>query len=646
MGNGLLRAVAGALAALAILAWCAAYPAQAERRVALVVGNSSYLHSAALRNPRNDAEDVADKLRELEFQVIEAYDLSRSGFTNSLQSFATLLDGADVGLFYYAGHGLQYEGRNFLVATDARLDNEFSIDAETVSLDTIIRLMESRAPVNFVFLDACRNNPLAEGLRRNLAGSTRSAVVGRGLARVEASDNDTLIVFAAGAGQEAEDGSGRNSPFTQAVLKHIGTPGLEVSVAMKLVTREVRLATSGRQRPEQLTSMGQLFFFRPDQVGSDVAQPSSQGDEAIAALPPVRPTPDQPPPQALAACPVRIGTVGPMSGIYSSFGEQLRVGTTQAVEDINSAGGLLGCQVELLIEDDACDPRTAVTAANNLVAKGVIFVAGHFCSGSSIPASKVYAQEDVLQISPASSNPMFTDQGGWNTHRVVPRDDAQGAFAGAYLAGKFRRVAILHDQTAYGRGLAEKAKSALELNGRPETLYEAYRPGEADYLSLVSKLKRANIEAVYIGGYHTEAGLILKQMREQGLKAKLISGDALLTDEFWAITGDAGEGTLISFLPDPRRFRAASEVVERLRSENKTTEGYTLYAYAAVQAWAEAARAVASVHAGEIASKLRSGSKFRTVLGEIGFNAKGDVVGLNHVWYVWSNGTYVESVNP
>lgn len=301
MRNGLLHPVAGAIAALALLAWSAAHPAQAERRVALVVGNSSYLHAPALRSPRNDAEDMAGKLRRLSFEVIEAHDLSRSGFAQSLQSFADRLDDADVGLFYYAGHGLQCDGRNFLAATDARLDNEFSIDAETVSLDTVIRLMESRAPVNFVFLDACRNNPLADGLRRNLTASTRSAVVGRGLARIEASDNDTLIVFAAGAGQEAEEGGGRNSPFTLAVLNYIGAPGLEVSVAMKLVTQGVRLATSGRQRPEQLTSMGQLFFFRPARNGSDVAQSLPQDSEVMAALPQVQPTPDQAPQQASAA---------------------------------------------------------------------------------------------------------------------------------------------------------------------------------------------------------------------------------------------------------------------------------------------------------------------------------------------------------
>ena len=183
------------------------------------------------------------------------------------------------------------------------------------------------------------------------------------------------------------------------------------------------------------------------------------------------------------------------------------------------------------------------------------FVAGHFCSGSSIPARDVYAEEGVLQISPASTNPRFTDEGKWNTFRVCGRDDQQGRVAGAYILQNFRgkRVAILHDNSAYGKGLADETKKALNAGGTQETMYAAYTPGERDYNALVSRMKAANIDVIYIGGYHTEAGLIIRQAREQGMNVTLIGGDALVTNEFWQISGAAGEGTLMTFSSDPRK---------------------------------------------------------------------------------------------
>ena len=216
------------------------------------------------------------------------------------------------------------------------------------------------------------------------------------------------------------------------------------------------------------------------------------------------------------------------------------------------------------------------------------FVAGHYCSGSSIPASKVYAEEGVLQISPACTNPRFTDEGGWNTFRVCGRDDQQGQVAGAYIAEHFKgkKVAILHDNSAYGKGLADETKKALNAAGMTETLYAAYTPGERDYNAIVSRMKEAGIDVIYVGGYHTEAGLILRQAKEQGMNVTLIGGDALVTNEFWQITGAAGEGALMTFSSDPRSRPSAAEVVQRFRARNVDPEGYVLYTYAAIQIWA------------------------------------------------------------
>ncbi len=336
-----------------------------------------------------------------------------------------------------------------------------------------------------------------------------------------------------------------------------------------------------------------------------------------------------------------IATAGPMTGQYASFGEQMRRGAEMAVADINAAGGVLGQKLRLEIGDDACDPKQAVAVANEFVGKGVVFVAGHFCSGSSIPASKVYEEEGILMISPASTNPKLTDEGGDNVFRVCGRDDQQGQVAGAYLAKHYanKRIAIVHDKQAYSKGLADETKKQLNALGVKEVLYDTVTAGEQDYSALVSKLKSNKIDVLYYGGYHPEAGLIVRQMRDQGLKAQLISGDALVTQEYWAITGSAGEGTLMTFSPDPRKNPAAAPVVARFRAEGYEPEGYTLYTYGAIQAFAQAAEKAGSVDVDKLSAALRS-NQFDTVLGKFGFDEKGDVTAPGYVFYKWHNGQY------
>jgi branched-chain amino acid transport system substrate-binding protein len=337
-----------------------------------------------------------------------------------------------------------------------------------------------------------------------------------------------------------------------------------------------------------------------------------------------------------------IATVGPMTGQYASFGEQMKTGAEQAVADINAAGGVNGEQLVLEIGDDACDPKQAVAVANQLAGRGVVFVAGHFCSGSSIPASTVYAEEEIVQISPASTNPKFTDERpGPGTYRVCGRDDQQGAVAGQYLQDNFgdQKVAFVHDKTAYGKGLADATMAAYEAAGGEPALYEAYTAGEKDYSALISKLKSEGVGVLYVGGYHTEAGLMARQAQEQGMDLQLVSGDALVTDEYWAITGDAGEGTLMTFSPDPRKNPEAAEVVDALEAADKTTEGYVLYTYAAIQAWAQAVSEAGSTEFDAVNEALASGD-FNTVLGSLSFDEKGDVTLPGYVFYEWSNGEY------
>ncbi len=338
---------------------------------------------------------------------------------------------------------------------------------------------------------------------------------------------------------------------------------------------------------------------------------------------------------------ITIAVAGPMTGQYASFGEQMKRGAEMAVEDINAAGGVAGQKLRLSIGDDACDPKQAVAVANKFASDGVVFVAGHFCSGSSIPASQVYEEENILQISPASTNPKLTEEGGPNVFRTCGRDDQQGTVAGNFLADTYpgKKIAVLHDKTAYGKGLADETKKQLNKRGFKEAMYEAYTAGEKDYSALVSKMKGASIDVFYLGGYHTEAGLMIRQAREQGYNVQLVSGDALVTDEFWKITGNAGEGTLMTFSPDPRKNPAATPVVKKFRDTGYEPEGYTLYTYGAIQAWVQAVNIAGTTDTTKVSDALRN-NEFDTVLGKIGFDDKGDVTAPGYVFYVWKNGTY------
>jgi branched-chain amino acid transport system substrate-binding protein len=340
---------------------------------------------------------------------------------------------------------------------------------------------------------------------------------------------------------------------------------------------------------------------------------------------------------------IDIAMVAPMTGSDASHGEQLRDGALQAVEDLNAAGGILGQKLHLSVHDDVCDPKQAVAIANQLAASPPAVVVGHFCSGSSIPASGVYAEEGILMISPGSTNPKLTDAGHWNVFRICGRDDQQGALAGKDLIKLFpgKKIAIVDDRQTYSQGLADETRKALNAGGVKETLDDTITPGEKDYSALVAKLKQAGIDVLYYAGYPVEAGSIVRQMKEQGLATVMVSGDAVVSRDFWAITGAAGEGTLMTFSPDPTHDPKNVGVVDRLKKAGRLTDGYPLFAYAAVQAWAEAATKAGSADARKVANQLHA-LTFDTARGPVKFDAKGDVQGNNYVLYRWHDGSYRE----
>ncbi len=341
---------------------------------------------------------------------------------------------------------------------------------------------------------------------------------------------------------------------------------------------------------------------------------------------------------------VTIAVAGPLTGGESAFGRQMKNGADQAVADLNAAGGVLGKKLALDAEDDACDPKQARSVAEKIASAKIPFVAGHFCSSSSIPASEAYADGNVLQITPASTNPLFTERKLWNVARVCGRDDQQGLVAAAYIAKNFKgkNIAILDDKTTYGKGLADETKKSLNKAGIKEKLSESYNKGDKDFNAIVSRLKLEKIDLVYVGGYHQEAGLILRQMRDQGLKTVLMSGDALADKEYASITGPAGEGTLFTFGPDPRNKPTAKAIVEKFKANKIDPEGYTLYTYAAIQVWSQAVKKAGSMDPKKVMSAIKAGA-WDTVLGKLEIDAKGDLKQIDYVVYKWDDkGNYVE----
>jgi branched-chain amino acid transport system substrate-binding protein len=334
---------------------------------------------------------------------------------------------------------------------------------------------------------------------------------------------------------------------------------------------------------------------------------------------------------------VKIGMGGPITGPSAATGAQMKNGVDQAATDINAAGGILGKKIQVSYGDDVSDPKQGVSVANNFAGQGVKFVVGHYNSGVTMPASEVYQENGIIEISPASTNPQVTERGMWNIFRDCGRDDQQGKVAGTYILDHFKgkKIAIVHDKTTYGKGLADETKKTINAGGIKEVLYEGINTGEKDYSALVSKIKQAGADLVYFGGLYTEGGLIVRQMRDQGVKAPLMGGDGITSDEFAAVGGPGVEGALMTYGPDPRLNPDAKAVVAEFRAKNFEPEAYTLYSYAAVQVFKQAAEAAQSLDPKKVADKMHSGIVFKTVLGPLSFDKKGDLTKLDYVLYLW-----------
>ena len=336
-----------------------------------------------------------------------------------------------------------------------------------------------------------------------------------------------------------------------------------------------------------------------------------------------------------------IGFADPLTGPFAATGARHRIAVELAVEDLNHNGGVLGRPVRLIVADDVCGVEPAEAAARQLVEAGVRFVVGHLCSHSSLMAAAFYEAASIPMMSTTSSHPRLTEEGRRNVFRLIGRDDVQGRIAGSFLADRWRHraIAILHDGSTYGLGLAEQVRQQLHADGVKEVLYLTYMPGAADYSTIVEQLQRAAAEVVYIGGYGPDAARILRQARERGDDIQLVGGHALGMAEFWNIAGAAGEGTIFTGRRDAEVGPEDQRVLRELQARGLGQHPTSLASYAAVEIWAQTVQRIRTFDLAAVTRGLHRG-RFDTVLGWVGFDAKGDLEGAAWQWQVWRGGDY------
>ena len=336
---------------------------------------------------------------------------------------------------------------------------------------------------------------------------------------------------------------------------------------------------------------------------------------------------------------ILVGFAGPITGPRAWSGQQFQRGAEQAVADINTAGGVLGQSLKLIVGDDASDSLQARAVANKLVEEGVALVVGHRSSDMTKAAAGIYAAADIIQITPSSTNPELTEVGIKSFFRVTGRDDVQGVLAANYLKEYWgdKSIGIIHDSSSYGHGLASYTKKHLNDQGVHEVMFEEFTAGRLDYGDLIDEIRLRGVDVLYVGGYSAESALIVRQARDAQVDFQLVSGDALHNSDFWLIAGKAGIDSVFTFDIDPRTRPEAKALVQRFRADDYEPEGYTLHTYAAMQIWAAAVEKAGTVDHDSVV-KIMHETTFDTVLGAIAFDQRGDLSRHDYAWYIWREG--------
>ena len=339
---------------------------------------------------------------------------------------------------------------------------------------------------------------------------------------------------------------------------------------------------------------------------------------------------------------IKIGIAAPLTGSQAKIGTDMMQGGEMAVEEWNARGGVLGKKVVSIRGDDEATPKQAKAVAQDLIAKGVVGVIGHFNSGCSIPASEDYNDKNVVMISPASTNPKMTDRGYRGVFRVCGRDDQQGGVGAKFALEelKLKRIAILHDKTTYGQGLADEFRKALKAKGIDAVYYGGVSHEELDFRAVIGGIKATNPELWFFGGIYDQGGPLLNQARQMGLTAPLMSGDGLIDPEFIKTCGKNAEGTFLTFGPDPKRVPSARKFVEAYRVKHGEPGPYAVYGYDGVNVLLTAIEKTGSTQFEKLTDYLHKG-KFESSMGTLEFDAKGDIKGSYYVLWVVKDGKFV-----
>lgn len=343
---------------------------------------------------------------------------------------------------------------------------------------------------------------------------------------------------------------------------------------------------------------------------------------------------------------IKIGVAGPMTGDQAKMGTDFKNGVTLAVDEWNSRGGVLGKRIQMIVADDQHDPKQAVAVANKLVNEGVVGIIGHFNSSCSIPASDVYNRAGIPMITPASTNPQLTEKGYRGVFRVCGRDDQQGVIAARFVIEQLRikKVAIIHDKTTYGQGLADEFKK--NVSGKVEVLYYGgIVQGDKDFKTVLTVIRERKPDLIYFGGVYPEAGLLVKQAEELGLNVPFMSGDGTIDPKFIEIAGAASEGTFLTFSPDTKNIPTARFFVEKYEKRFGEIGPYSIYAYDATNILLTAIKEAGTTEGKVVIDKLHS-LEFSGALGKVKFNERGDVSVAPYVVWITKDRKFVEYWRP
>jgi branched-chain amino acid transport system substrate-binding protein len=336
---------------------------------------------------------------------------------------------------------------------------------------------------------------------------------------------------------------------------------------------------------------------------------------------------------------ITFAVVGGMSGPFEQIGTWFKNGARGAVDEINQAGGLLEQQITYIVRDDACDPEKAVAIAEELVREKVPFVMGHLCSDASIAASEIYEKNGIIEISPSSTNPKYTERGLANVFRTTGRDDMQGFVIAEQILRnfKFKELAIINDDTEYSRGIAKIAEEFLIEGGKTPALIVQAPAKPYDFSDIIKQFEAKKIGVVLYPALPDQLAEFVGQLSKSGLKPQIIGGDTFTNVTVPKKDIRLLDGVQFSFPPDPADDRRNKAIVKKYKAAGIKPEAFTFYSFAAVQVWAEAVRRAGSQDATEVAKALKNG-KFDTVLGNIGFDSKGDISNSGFVMYIYNKG--------